>query len=455
MPDLSPLSLLELVPALRPDWRSPYHLADWCALMESSLNPPGGEMRALCAIPFQHHKTTTTLIGIVWLMLKNPKLRILYVTHSHEKAQLESANLRELLVLAGQKMRPAFNRLDHWETEAGGGCTTMSIDQSRLGSAIDIVIVDDPMTEETYKQKELRDKADEKIGLYTARVTPHLNVVLLVSSRWSRDDPFGRRERRGWKVVSQPGIIGFTMPPEGVDMLEHLKATGAKAFAHEVMSLEKHVKNRREWQDTDPSNKRWWAQIQNEPMPEDAGGFGNPVRYSKAPDYGRYVIGIDLAYSDKAWADYFALVVLKIWEGKAYVLNVLREKRDLEAAAHRIMLARRMYPGAAVFTYYSGPEKGALEYLESRGLPVTGLQARTPKYNRAQRTKDAWNAGAILIPEHAPWAEAHITRAQQFTGREDAGDDDDMDALVSAMDGGFFGAGPVPTALAPRRIGRY
>ena len=31
------LGLLDLVPALRPDWRAPLHLAAWCRVVEGAL----------------------------------------------------------------------------------------------------------------------------------------------------------------------------------------------------------------------------------------------------------------------------------------------------------------------------------------------------------------------------------------------------------------------------------
>jgi predicted phage terminase large subunit-like protein len=174
------------------------------------------------------------------------------------------------------------------------------------------------------------------------------------------------------------------------------------------------------------------------------------------PAWGRYVIGIDLAYSVESAADYFAMVALKIWEGKAYVLNVWREKRDLDAACHRINLARAMYPNAAIFSYVSGPEKGAIQYLADRGIPVQSMNARYDKGTRAAHTIDAWNLGNIMTPAQAPWLNGFNSRVRLFTGNPKAFDDDEVDALVSACDGGYFSSvASVPRAFGTPRIGRY
>ena len=66
------LPLLELIPALSPDLRPPHHLKEWCALIERAATEP---IRALCAIPIRHFKTTTTLHGIVWLPMYGCSLK--------------------------------------------------------------------------------------------------------------------------------------------------------------------------------------------------------------------------------------------------------------------------------------------------------------------------------------------------------------------------------------------
>lgn len=438
MRDLQNLSLLELVPALRDDWASPYHLKEWTDCIErASL----GNVRAMCSVPFQHYKSSTTLIGVVWLLLRNPKLKIILLTHSHEKAAAMGKELRELWKAAGGTMRKGFDTIAEWQTEQGGGCVVMSAAQSKLGYPCDLLLVDDPLDEKEYMQKEARDLADSTIALYTARAATHLNSVLIVASRWHPDDPIGRRldaKAVKWEYFANPGIIDF-----GTE--------NARAFAPDVLSFEQHLQMRAEWEERDPSLKIWWAQVQNDPRPDVLGMFRQPVRYQTLPEFGRFVFGIDLAYSDKPHADYFAMVVLKVWERVAYVVNVLRERRSLEMATDRIQFAQRTWPGASMWSYISGPEKGALQYLSSRNVMVEPIMARTPKYNRSQRTIDAWNLGKVRVPEQAPWLAGFLARVSLFTGNEAAGDDDEVDALVSACDGGVFGAGGAPKACGAKR----
>lgn len=69
MTDLAGLSLLDLIPAMSPEFKSPYHLSDWTDLIQRANTQP---VRGLCALPIRHFKTETTLHGIVWLLLQDP-----------------------------------------------------------------------------------------------------------------------------------------------------------------------------------------------------------------------------------------------------------------------------------------------------------------------------------------------------------------------------------------------
>lgn len=276
---LADLSILDLVPALRPDWRSPYHLSDWCECIEGAIL---GGARALCSEPFQHYKSCTTNVGIVWLLLRRPQTHVVYLTHSHEKAQAESQNLRELWKLAGGKFRDGFNKIGDWQTPEGGGCVAMSAQQSKLGYPCDVLLVDDPLDETEYMVDEVRRKVDETIGFYTARAATHLNSILIVASRWHPDDPIGLRLQRKavtWREINHPGIVGYSDPPEGVPIMTHLERVGASAFAPEVLDLVRHVQMRAEWEELDPSLRKWWAQVQNNPLPDATGFFAGERLY--------------------------------------------------------------------------------------------------------------------------------------------------------------------------------
>jgi predicted phage terminase large subunit-like protein len=435
------LSLLDFIPRISPEFSSPYHLADWCAIIERCLTEA---VRALVSVPIRHFKTETTLHGIAWLLVHNPTLKIVLFTYDHERAEYLGRRTRQICEAAGIGPERDWNKQTIWQNSQGGGVSVMSAKQSKLGQDCDILFFDDPVNEHGAFDLRVRTEVDTAIAHYTARAgrPGRPGSVLGIMSRWHPDDPAGRRllrEASVWEEIRHPAIVDEDGPDE-------------RAFAPNVMTLEDLKRRRAELRELGEGERLWQAQFQNNPQPDVLGLFGNPSRYAIVPSFGRWAFGIDLAYSVEASSDFFALVVMKIWEGRAYVVEAHRERRDLDMAAQRLLFALRQYPGAAIFSYISGPEKGAIQYLIDRGVNVEAMPARYDKGTRARKTIDAWNAGRIMLPEQAPWVNAFVSRCRLFTGNPKAGDDDEIDALVSGCDGALFSGGFIAKTFGKPRI---
>jgi predicted phage terminase large subunit-like protein len=234
--------------------------------------------------------------------------------------------------------------------------------------------------------------------------------------------------------------------------------------------LEELDKRRAELAEADPTERLWYAQFQNDPLPDSLGLFKQPSRYTELPSGPfRTLIGIDMSYSPARRADHFALVVMKVFtqpvsevaaDGTArmivaevaYVVAVWRERWDPAMVDRVTHLARAMFPGGKMYSYMSGPEIGIAHYLAEKGIAVDVIPARYSKRQRAQKSIDKANAARILFPASAPWVEPMIARMILFTGADNAGDDDEVDALVSAVDGGMLQAPSTFKTFGKRRI---
>ena len=418
---LADLSLLDLIPAIRPGWKSPYHLREWCAEIEGALK---GGARSMCSVPFQHYKSSTTLVGVLWLLLRRPTLSIIVMTHSHEKAIAMGKDLRELFDLAGIAMKKGFNTIHDYQTEQGGRVVVMSVEQSKLGYAHDVLLVDDPLDEKEYMLRDTRDRADSTIGLYTARGATHLDSVLIVASRWDLDDPIGRRlKRSGWRYFCHPGIIGLGTPDE-------------QAFAPEVLDLRGHRKMRAEWAEIDPSERKWHAQVQNDPLPAELGFFaGDPPDFTGivAPD-AHVIFGVDAAFTSSNKSDFFAIVGGIPWGDGVGVFGAVRHQRGLVAGLRSLGEAKASFPKARFVSYVSGAEKGIYDAIyQEGGFEVEQMPARWSKGYRAQKTAKAWRDQRLWIRRGQPWTGPLIAECHAFDGRDDD-IDDQVDALVAMHD---------------------
>lgn len=431
---LAERGLLEFIPHLDKTFRPPLHLADWCALIERA--GAGEPVRALCSVPIRHYKTETTVCGIVWLLVRDPTMRVLIMTHNFDRAQVLGKRIRQLATIAGVGPEHGTNRIDDWSNAHGGGVIAMSAEQSKLGANVHLVFFDDPLDEHSTMNFTRRNAVDESIAHYTARCMRRgkPGAVLGVMSRWHPDDPVGRRLQRHavkWEYIHHPAIF------------EDLETGEERAFAPDVWPLEELRKMRLEMAEQDPTEKKWWSQLQGEPKPVGFGKFRpDPTRYDALPAHHfKLVYGCDIAYTSGAESDYFAIVAIKIFGQQAYIIDVQRTRLDASLIESTCNKFTRDHGAGPIFSYVSGPEVGLIKVLRSRGLRFVPIRARYSKLVRAERTIKRWNDGNVLLPQDRPWVQGFLHRCEMFTGEDKGHDDDEIDAMVSACDGAMSSAG--------------
>jgi predicted phage terminase large subunit-like protein len=444
VPDFAALSLLDLVPALSPQFGRPHHLRAWCDIIERAAN--GEAVRALCSVPIRHWKTQTTEHGVVRILLRDPTTPIIHLSHSFERAQAIGKQIRDLAREAGVGPKRGQDTISDWRNEHGGGVVVMSAEQSKLGYDCGVLIFDDPIDEFGAEDPRVRDAVDNTIAHYTARCMRRgkPGPVLGVMSRWHPDDPIGRRLLRTavhWEYVHHAAIIDEGLPTE-------------RAFAPEVWPLEALKAMREEWKENDPTERGWWAQLMNDPRAASGDLFGAATRYTELPKWGyRTIHGADFAFSAGDGNDWFALFTARVYGRRAYVTDCQRHKIDARLIESTCKAAMNKHGQAPIFTYQSGPEIGMSNILIERGVPIVPMHARYSKLVRAERTIKRWNDGDVLVPEDsaAAWVPGFLSRVGMFRGRDKDANDDEIDAMVSACDGGVGGAvAGVKTLGVPR-----
>jgi predicted phage terminase large subunit-like protein len=440
---IAELPTLDLVPRLSPDFTRPDHLSDWCELLDRAAE--GEPLRAICAEPIRHFKSRTTWHGVIKILLRNPATPVIYLTHSHQKAQDTGKAIRDLAQSCdrqfGTNIGPAkgLNTIDHWSNDRGGGVLVMSAEQSRLGYDCGCLIADDPIDEFGAYELRVRDTVDETIAHYTARCMRNgkAGPVLLVASPWHPDDPMGRRRlrrAREWTYLSHPAIIDEGLPSE-------------RAFAEDVWPLAALKAMREELREKDPTERIWLAQLMCQPSPPGGNRFREATFYTSLPDTPhRIAYGVDFAFTQGGGSDYFALVVAQIHGKKAYIVEVQRHKIDAHQIESTLRAALNKYGRGVIWSYQSGPEIGLSNLLTERGIPMGRMPARFNKLVRSERTARRWNDGDIYVPANALWTSGFLARITAFRGADKDGDDDEVDALVSLCDGALGGAVAPPSS---------
>lgn len=404
-----PENLLEFIPRVSPKYTPPYHLKPYVDVLERSLREP---VRAVFSAPPRHGKSETTIHHIVRCLKRDPTDLIGYATYAAEFSQRQSKKALLIAERAGG-IQFAETRVDFWRTKQGGEVIWTSIGGPFTGMGVRKLLVDDPVKDRAEAESPTyRERAWEWFGdVALTRLEPGGSAVVM-QTRWHPDDLAGRLIKEGWPRINLKAIDD-----------------AGRALWPERWSLEDLHKIR-----TGPGGEYSWASLyQGEPRSRGGAIFRDVRFYDRRPAAGyQLAIGVDLAYTAKKHADYSVAVVLAEIGGSYYVLDVVRQQVEAPQFANTLATLRDQYHGAKFYSYIGGTERGIIDFLKVQGVRIEAMPATEDKFVRAQPAAAAWNGGAVLLPRDAPWLDAFVAEVTEFTGVNDA-HDDQVDALASAV----------------------
>lgn len=432
--DPVPDTVLMFVPWANPGWIAPTHLGSLASAIEQAVR--GEPVERFWTIPPRHAKSETIMNGLAWALRRNPKLRILYATHTATFAYKQSKRIKRLAVQAGVVIARGSNRIDEWETVEGGGVVARGVGGEVTGRGFDIIVIDDPFKSRslaavpTYRQRVWEWITDD---IFT-RGSPDASYFV-VHTRWMPDDPIGRLIKEGWDGVVLRAIAEDEDDPLG-------RALGEPLAPDLGWTLEKLAKRRAK-----VLEHGWASLFQCRPRPRGGAVFHAPTFYRELPTTRiKRAYGVDLAYTAKTTADRSVLVEMIRHdpnprgpkdkpEPEYYITRVIVEQVEAPAFAQRMRTAQALRPGPILFLC-AGVEKGAAQFI-AKAVPRFKIQTvSADKYVRAQDFAAAWNAGRVMVPDpeaiEAPWLEDFLDVLENFTGVSDTRDDE-VDAAVAAF----------------------
>jgi predicted phage terminase large subunit-like protein len=409
------LPLADFVPRVSPMLEPPRHLEALCRAFDRIR--AGEEVRLLVSVPPQHGKTFCILHGLAQLIAARPDKTNAFASYGSDYAHSRSRLCRDYARTAGVKLRGDSAAMAEWRTEAGGGLLATGVGGPLTGHGISgVLVVDDP-----YKNREEADSAlvrgkirDWWTSAALTRVHPGASIIVC-HTRWHPDDLIGELEKQreqGWEVMNLPALDDAERP------LWHKRP---KAFLDKVRR--------------DVGEHDWWALYMGSPRPRGGALFSGVSFYDKLPETYRVSIGIDLAYSESTYSDYSVAVVMahSAQADAWYVLDVRRMQAKATDFAATLRELVALYPGAKLYGYVGGTEKGTVDFLRREGIPFRPDPARLDKLSRATSTAAAWTSQRVHVPRQAAWLRDFVDEVCSFTGIKDR-HDDQVDALVAAFD---------------------
>ena len=188
-----------------------------------------GELKRLIInMPPRHTKSEfASFLFPAWMMGRNPRMKIIQATHTTELAVNFGRKTKNLIdsddykeVFPNVKLAADSKASGRWDTSNGGMYYAVGVGSNLAGRGGDLVIIDDPHSEQTAMSLNGFDDAWEwYTGGPRQRLQPGGSIVL-VQTRWSEKDMTGQLVRSmakdpladQWEIVELPALFEDDKP---------------------------------------------------------------------------------------------------------------------------------------------------------------------------------------------------------------------------------------------------
>ena len=399
--------------------------------------------RLIVNMPPRHTKSEFASIYFpAWMIGKHPKMKLMQVSHNAELSARFGAKVRNLIdspeykqIFGDVKLREDSKAKGRWETNHGGEYFAAGVGGSITGRGADLLIIDDPHTE----QDSLSDTAMERAyEWYSSGPRQRLQPggrILVVMTRWATDDLTGRLVKAQseikadqWDVIEFPAILPNDEPvwPEywSKEDLDSVKAS--------------------------ISTKNWNAQYMQDPTSEE----GAIIKREWWQDYDKeqlpkllHVIqSYDTAFSKKETADYSAITTWGIFEPvEGYekciiLLDAHKGRYDFPDLKNLALEQYQYWEPETVIIEAKASGQPLIHELRRAGIPVVDyVPARgRDKHTRINSCAPVFESGMVFAPLDEHWVQEVIEECAAFpNGQYDDYVDSMTQAVLRYRQGGF------------------
>lgn len=407
--------------------------------------------RLIINMPPRHTKSEfASYLLPAWFLGKFPGKKVIQASHTAELSTGFGRKVRDLVLSDGYKkvfsttLQASSKAAGRWDTNQRGQYFAIGVDGAVTGKGGDLVIIDDPHSEQEAKQNNpaIYDSAYQ---WYTSGPRQRLQpgaAIIIVMTRWSKRDLTAQilknSEKEGvdkWEVIEFPAIMPSGNPvwPEfwSKELLEAIKA--------EI-----------------PVGK-WEAQYQQNPTSESGAIIKRSMwkiwEKEDPPDVEYIIQSWDTAFEKGTRSDYSACTTWGVfhienadgkWLPNIILLDAFKLRMEFPELKARTMAEYKRWNPDALIVEKKAAGAPLIYELRAMGIPV---QEFTPskgndKIVRANAVADLFASGMVWAPDNR-WADELIEEVAAFPN----GDNDDLvdsttQALIRFRQGGFI---QVPT----------
>ena len=363
------------------------------AALAHTLRTPDG--RLIVAIPPQEGKTSLVRAEIVRQLTLRPGLRIITASYGEALARQTGRWVRDQMAAHADTLGAAPRYADasavSWHTQADGGLQSAGIGGALTGMPADLAIIDDPVRSRADADSPtIRQTTwDWWTDVLSTRLAPAAPVVLIMT-RWHRDDLAGRLQAAGgWHTLRIPAIADAPDDPLGRTPGQPLTS----------------ARGRRDWPAIEQrvGPRTWQALYQGRPAPPGGGTIRadwlRPHAYTPAamPPPEQTIQSWDLAYGGADWT------VGQVWhmaDGRAWLAAEYRGRWDTPRILDTIRQARADWPGTrGTLIERAASGQAAIDMLAREIPDIIPVTPRGSKQARVEAVTPYMRAGNVRIPD--------------------------------------------------------
>jgi predicted phage terminase large subunit-like protein len=406
--------------------------------------------RLIINMPPRHTKSEfASYLLPAWFLGKFPNKKVIQTSHTAELAVGFGRKVRNLVdqdiykeIFPGVGLQADSKAAGRWATSAGGDYFAIGVGGAVTGKGADILIIDDPHSEQEAAQAETNPEIyDKTYEWYTSGPRQRLQPggsIIVVMTRWSKRDLTGQvlkaaaqRSGEDWKVIEFPALLpsGNPLWPQFWPLKE------LEALKNEL-----------------PHGK-WMAQYQQNPTSEVSAivkrEWWQVWEHDDPPFCEFTLMSWDTAFEKHNRADYSACTLWGVFykeddtgvsQANIILLNAFRKRMEFPELKQKALDEYREWAPDSIIIEKKASGAPLIYEMRAMGVPV---QEFTPskgndKISRLNAVSDLFASGRVWVP-NTQWAEEVVEEVASFP----AGDHDDyVDSVSLAMmrfrKGGFI-----------------
>ena len=390
--------------------------------------------RLIVNMPPRHTKSEfASYLFPAWIIGKFPKMKIMQVSHNAELASRFGSKVRNLMdtqeykqIFGDVKLREDSKAKGRWETNHGGEYFAAGVGGSITGRGADLLIIDDPHTEQDSYSDTAMDRAYEWYSSGPRQRLQPGGSIVVVMTRWAQDDLTGRLIKAQkdpkadtWHQISFPAILDSGNPvwPEywSEEELEKVKAS--------------------------ISVKNWNAQYMQDPTAEEGAilkrEWWNRWEGDAPPRLKHVIMSADTAYSKKETADYSAITVWGVfqptegYEDHLILLDAVKGRYDFPDLKNIVYDYYKYWDAESIIIEAKASGQPLIHELRRMGIPVIDFipSKGKDKITRAAAVSPLFESGMVWAPDEH-WADEVIEECAAFPNGQY---DDYVDSTTQAM----------------------